>query len=80
LVAYFRQGFVRGRDLAVFFGLYHLMQTAFPGTIRHDAARVFVDYLNLAVPHQVVFIYYLQMLGRECLPHQPLSTASVALP
>lgn len=56
LIGNLRQGFALAGDFAIFFSLYHLMQAAFPGAIRHDPAGKFIDDLHGIVGYDVMLV------------------------
>ena len=53
------------RDIAALFYFDELLQPAFIGTVRHHPAGEFINNLNLAIQHQVLFIPAEQRVGRQ---------------
>ena len=54
-------------DGAVFLGFDRLMKTIRPATAGHDASSVLVDYVDLAVLHDVFFVALVEAVGTEQL-------------
>tara|TARA_R110000850_G_scaffold56287_1_gene132761 strand:- start:39170 stop:39598 length:429 start_codon:yes stop_codon:yes gene_type:complete len=54
------QGLLPHRDVHALFDFDHLMQSALPGSVSHDATGVFVNDLDAFFLNQIVFVAFVQ--------------------